>query len=135
MELKLCYKTYNYKMTLGAMRKFKESSGHDLWNTLIKFIDVFSKSDGVNVQSRMSALYGVCDFYLAAKVFHCMIKEEDDSISLAEIEDGMFRVGWLPNDKDDSEMCQPWPLIMVKCAFDISANFTQNNTPKKKADT
>ena len=71
-------------------------------------------------------------FDVIAKLFHCLIVQENKSIPLAEIEDSMFRVGWMPTDSD-TDMCEPWPMVVTKLATDVSAYYS--DLDKKKVIT
>jgi hypothetical protein len=131
MEIKLCYKTYNAKLTLGAMRSFHEQTGLDLWYTLLRFADVYIKTKGSDDLTRLVSLYSLIDFDTAAKLIHCLIRKED-TIPLDEIADAMFRVGWKVSD-DQDEFCEPWPLVICKIAFDVDKMFSAG--AKKKDNT
>ena len=78
----------------------------------------------------MSSLQKVCGFTVAAKAIHALVKQENKNIPLAEIEDAMFRVSWLPTD-DDSGMKEPWPIVMVDIATQVNKYFTDNIPTKK----
>lgn len=120
-------------MSLGAIKKFKEATGLDLWLTLLSFIEAYNSNKELSIINRMRLLYEVCDFEIASYLFHCLIV--DDGISLDEIQDGMFRVGWLPTDRD-GDMSEPWPLVMVFMAYEIDKQFNElPEEAKKKADT
>lgn len=130
--IKLCYKEYPYKMSLGAMKEFKKATGKDLWHTLLSMIEVYIATEESPLITRLRALYETLDFETAAYAFHCLIKQENKSIPLSEIEDSMFRVGWMPTDRD-GDASEPWPFVMVKLAYDIDSHFSELG--KKKADT
>ena len=135
MELTLCYKTYEAKMSLASMRSFKESTGLDMWHSLISFIECFDQNKTDSVLSRMNKLYKVMPFDVAARLFHSLIKHEMDSIPLIDIEDAMFRTGWLPTSHDHDKS-EPWPLVMYQLAMGINAQFYEEQTAKKsQADT
>jgi len=131
MDLVLCYKSYPAKMSLGAMKNFKDETGLDLWCTLLQFIECFGLSDGESTVTRLRKLQQIVDFHTAAKLIHSLVKSESSGIPLCEIEDAMYRCGWMPNDNDQTN---PWPLIIVSIAHKIDKQFT-DSTPKKKADT
>lgn len=130
--IKLCYKEYDYKMSLGAIKSFKESTGMDLWCTLISFIECYLDTQKDPLVSRMRALYSIVDFEVASIAFHSLIKsgEKSKNTPLAEIQDAMFRVGWTPSDRED-DMSEPWPFVMVNAAFEIDSEF--KSLGKKKA--
>ena len=128
--IKLCYKTYPAKMSLAAIKQFKQNTGFDLWRLLVDFIDTYRCSSDLDTISRMKELYNVCDFETGAKMFHALISTVDKSIPLEEIEDAMFRVGWMPTE-NDGELMEPWPIIAVNAAYEIDKQF-QDIAPKKK---
>jgi len=117
-------------MSLGAMKQFKQATGKDLWFTLISFIEAYSDSIDLEPISRMRHLYSIIDFEDAAQLFYAVIKSENKSIPLSEIEDAMFRVGWLPNENTD-ELSNPWPLVMAVLAHDVDDSFKDLPVKKK----
>lgn len=122
-------------MTLGAMRQFKERTNKDLWFTLVDVWYTYANSTEQTALGRLKDIYEVVDFDTAAEVFHALIKAEESSIPLDEVRDGMFRVGWLPTDRD-GEMSEPWPIVMVKAATDVDAQFSNAfESSKKKVAT
>ena len=129
MQIKLCYKEYQAKMSLGAMKQFKDATGLDLWCTLMHFIEVYAETEKLTAVQRMRRLLEVCDFGTAAKLFHALIKAGGDSVGLDEIEDAMFRSGWLPNEVDN-DLIEPWPLIMVVAAYAVDKSLREL-APKK----
>ncbi len=136
MRFTLCYKEYPFKMTLGAMKQFKSATGKDLWHTLIAFLDDWMKSEQESTLTRCRGVYNTVDFATAAELFHALVKAEDKSIPIAEIEDGMFRVGWLPVDIENPSV-NPYPLILVSIAHQINEEFSNgvDNTKKSQAVT
>lgn len=130
MVIWLGYKEYPYKMSLAAIKQFKDATGLDLWHTLLCYINAYRKTSGISLLEQMEQLTAVCDFATTAKLFHCLIKQENKSIPLSEIEDAMFRVGWRSNDEDD-EKSRPYPLIAVLLAFDIDNAFCEVINKKK----
>lgn len=120
MIFKLCYKSYEFKPTLAAMKQFKESTGLDLWATLIKFIATFSKGqkDNSPLGDRLHSLAQVLDFVDAAQLFYCLAKQSNSAVTIDEIEDAMFHVGILASDRD-SDMSEPYPFVLYMLALDI----------------
>ena len=118
-------------MTLGAMKQFKSATGLDLWHTLISFLDEWMKSKDESTLTRCRIAYGAVGFDVAAELFYALVRAEDKSIPIAEIEDGMFRVGWLPNPDSDDAQCYPYPLILVDVAHQINAQFSEGIGEKK----
>ena len=130
--IKLCFKEYPYKVNLAACKSFYEQTGVDLQYTLLTYLDACVRSVGQDLTQRMVTFHDVCSFDKAAKLIHCLVKQEDENVPLAEIEDAMFRVSFMPGEVDH-ELCQPWPLVMVELATQVNDYFSAN-MPKKKAD-
>ncbi len=107
MELRLCYKTYPFKMNLAAMRQFKTKTNKDLWFTLVSFLETYIANQSKPTITLMRALYQCVDFETASEAFHALVKQGDSSIELEQIQDAMFRVGWRPVEDEDSEFIQP----------------------------
>jgi hypothetical protein len=129
--IKLCYKSYPYKMTLGAMKQFKQSTGNDLWCKLLQFMECYAETSGEPVVTRMRRLYEVIDFEAASHLFYSLIRAEDKSIPIEEIEDAMFKVGWLPTQRE-GDMSEPWPLVLVVVAHEINKQFESDAAEAKK---
>ena len=129
--IKLCYKEYAYKVNLGACKKFYEQTGKDLTYTLMKYLDACRSTAKMPAAERLTHFFGIESFEVVSKLFHCLITQEDKSLPLAEIQDGMFRVGWMPSDKD-SELCEPWPLVVVDLATQVNEYYSELD--KKKVD-
>jgi hypothetical protein len=129
--MRLCYKEYPYKMSLGAMKQFKQATGKDLWCTLLQFMECYAESADQSLVARMRKLYEVVDFETASHIFHSLIRAEDKSIPLIEIEDAMFKVGWLPTERD-GDMSEPWPFVLVPLAHEINKQFEMDASEAKK---
>lgn len=124
-------------MSLGAIKQFKEATGLDLWCTLLTMIEISLETSDqkLSVASRMRAFYEACPFDVGAQAFHALIKAENKSIPLSEIEDAMFRVGWRATERE-GDISEPWPLVLVTTAYKIDKFFEQlEDKHKKKADT
>lgn len=132
MKISLCYKEYDLKLNLAACKAFYEQTGKDLNYTLLRYLEVCRDGENQPTLVRLRTLFGVESFDVVAKMLTCMINQENDSIPLAEIEDGMFRVGWMPSDEDGG-MCNPWPLVVTKLANDVSEYYAALD--KKKVTT
>lgn len=113
------------------MKQFKAETGKDLWCTLLQFMEVFANTKDDSLIVRMRKLYEIVDFETAAHLFHSLIRAEDKSIPLAEIEDAMFKVGWLPTDRD-GDMSEPWPFVLVPVAHAINKQFEVDAGDTKK---
>jgi len=132
--IKLCYKEYDFKVNLAACKIFYEQTGTDLQHTLLLYLDACSKTSGMDLIERMAVFHNVCSFDVAAKLMHSLIKQENNRIPLAEIEDAMFRVSWMPSEIE-GDLCQPWPLVMVDLATQVNQYFADNLPKKKQTDT
>lgn len=130
MLVKLCYKEYPFKISQKACKKFFEMTGLDLQTVFMKYISACVDTTGLDVTKRLIQFSELYSRDVACKALHCMIKEEDTSIPLAEIEDGTFRVSWIESKRDD-DLSEPWPLVMLDVALQINTYFTENLNIKK----
>ena len=128
--IKLCYKEYPFKISLAACKSFFDKTGQDLQYIFLMYLDECKKTSGVDDLERMKLFYNVCTFETASHAIHALIT--DDSIPMAEIQDAMYRVSWLPSDRSDN-MNEPWPLVMLDIAVQINDYFSINMPVKKKA--
>lgn len=119
-------------MSLDAIKKFKQNTGKDLWCLMITMIEIFAKTKDLSTLERMRTLYEACDFETASYAFHALCT--NDSIPLEEIQDGMFRVGWRPTERED-DISEPWAIVLVLLAYDVDEQFSEIQTLKKKAVT
>ena len=136
MEVKLCYKTYPVEMTLGAMKKFTDATGQDLWVTLLKLLNEneLCKDGETSILQRMIRLTELVPFEVAANIFYSMI-DKSLHVSLEEIRDGMARVGWLPTERD-GDMGEPYAFVLLQLAYDVNAHMESAiKETKKKADS
>lgn len=113
------------------MKQFKQATGKDLWCTLLQFMEAFADTKDASLVARMRKLYEVVDFETASHIFYSLIRAEDTSIPLQEIEDAMFRVGWLPTDRP-GDMSEPWPFVLVPLAHEINKQFEADAGEAKK---
>lgn len=130
--IKLCYKEYDYKINLAACKKFYEQTGKDLTYTLMRYLDACRATREMSATERLTYFMGIESFENISKLFHCLITQVDKSLPLAEIQDAMFRVSWIPSDRDD-DMSEPWPLVVVVLATEVNEYFSELD--KKKVDT
>jgi len=128
---KLCYKEYEHKLSLKALKGFKKDTGEDLMFTLSKVLEVWADSEGMNIRGRINSIYSACDFELSAYAFYHLVKGSGKDIPFSEIEDSMFRVGIMPNKVDDA-FCSPWTLVLVGLATEIEQDFLEGITEKKQ---
>jgi len=120
--IKLCYKEYDYKMDLAAMRRFKEETDKDLWCCLVNAMEAYFLSEGDPIITRLKNVYNQVDFFTASQLFYSVIKSKKDGIPLDEIQDAMFRCGILPSD-DDSDKREPWPMVLIQLGVEINKSF------------
>lgn len=135
MKQTLCFIEYPFKMSLAAKKQFKDITGLDLWNTLLKYLTAFRRSEGLQSFERLEVLTGVCDFLTASELLHALFIQENSCVSLEEIQDAMAMVEGRPLE-DDSDKCLPWVMVMVLIALDVDS-YQQKNLKefcKKKAD-
>lgn len=112
-------------MSLKAMRQFKTATGKDLWYVLIHAFETYLKHADKPVLTLLRELYGCVDFETASHALHCLIQAEDKTIELEQVQDAMMRVGWRPIEDEDSEMRQPYPLVLVQAAQLIDSQLTE----------
>lgn len=130
MEIHLAYKKYPYKLTLNACKVFFEQTGLDLQTVFLKYISEAANSKGLSIADRLISFSELYSRDVACKALHCMIREVDKSIPMAEIEDGTYRVGWVASDRDD-DISEPWSMVMVTTALQVHDYFMENLNVKK----
>ena len=136
--IKLCYKEYDFKVTLGACKSFYDQTGRDLQCVLLDYLHEHGTQSGISIKDGvmldtlgyMRALHSVCGFEDASKLITCLIKSENNSIPLNEIQDAMFRVSWLPTDSE-GDFQEPWPLVMLSIAVQVNDYFSKALSVKK----
>lgn len=132
--MKLCYKEYDVKMSLGAIKYFKQKTGKDLWGVLLALLQTYIETERESIVYRMRKLYETVDFETASHMFKAIIDTPDKRYPIEEIQDAMYRVGWRITD-DSDEMSEPWPFVAVAAAYEIDEQFADTVSSKKKADT
>ena len=134
MKFKLCYKEYECKISLGAMKRFKEATDKDLWGICSKYMSTYiqCQKDGLAVQDLIYELSTTLDFIDSAVLFHSVCV--DSMVTLDEIEDAMFHAGILPS-KRDHEMSEPYPLVLYMLCTDIIKEHIEKAESKKKVDS
>lgn len=131
--IKLCYKEYEWKISNGACRSFKEKTGKDLKGFFASYIVAsINLPTGISLFERTEIFRDVQSREDACKALHCIIAASQDGVSLTEIEDATHRVSWTLSDRPD-DLSEPWPLEMLNIAFEIN-EYLSSNIPKKKAD-
>jgi hypothetical protein len=130
--IKLCYKEYEYKITLGACKYFFEQTGKDLQYSLLLYLEACDTTRKMASISRLRLFHGLMSAKDASYLFYSVIKQTSSAASLEEIQDAMHRVSWMPTESEDG-LCEPWPLIMLELA--TNANIYFSEIAKKKVDT
>ncbi len=115
------------------MKRFHDATKLDLWNTLLKVLneDVSGKQNDLSVLNRIIKVTELVPFDVAATLFHSII-DKSLNVPLDEIRDGMYRVGWLPTERE-GDMGEPYAYVLIKLAYDFNEQMMQEE-PKKKAD-
>ena len=120
-------------MTAGACKYFTDKTGLDLQTVFGDYVEKSIELQGVSLISRMQSLSRLYNREIASLALYSIIKPENESVDLCEIEDATFRVSWQLSDRPD-DLSEPWPIVMLQVGFDINEYFN-SNIPKKKADT
>lgn len=134
--IKLAYIEYPYKVSFGAVKQFYDRTGLDLDNTLYEYMQAYrSMPAGIDQIEQTALMTRVCSKINASELFHALFVAENSCVSLEEIQDGMQRVTGRYNP-DDDECSHPWPLVLVKLAYEVDEyNFNNIKGSKKKADS
>ena len=130
--IKLCYKEYPFKISLAACKSFFDETGEDLQLVLLRYLDVCQQTVGMDLIKRMALFHDVCKFEVASHAIYSLVQTKNKSIPLSEIQDAMFRVSWLPNERADT-LSEPWPLVMLDISTQVNDYFAKNMPVKKKA--
>jgi hypothetical protein len=128
--IKLCYKEYPYKMSLKACKVFFDQTGLDLQTVLMKYIVACSSTKGLTPMGRLVHFSELYTRDIAARALHALISQEKDGISLDEIDDATYRVGWAVNEREDN-YSEPWPIVMLQVALEINDYFGEAANVKK----
>lgn len=141
MQIKIFYVSYDYKMSLGAMRDYSSATGRCLWRDLLAVVEAWERSgEEANTANLMQAatfrIGAVCDavpYQDAVYLFKSLIDASGTKADLSDIDDGMFRSGLIPSDRPD-DCGEPWPLALVKAAQSINKNMIAEVKKKPNAD-
>lgn len=134
MGIKLCYKDYDWKLTIGAIKSFRDKTGKDLYGVFAKYITAsINLHKDVSIFERNEIFRDLNSRETACQALYFIIKDAQDGVSLDEILDGALRVNWQLSDRPD-DLSNPWPVVMLETAWLIN-EYNNNNIPKKKADT
>ena len=130
--IKLAHIDYKYKVSIGAIKQFFDKTGLDLDGTLYEYLLAYREipegSDDIKVTALMKR---VCPTVHAAELFHAIFQAENSCVSLAEVQDGMAMVSGRHNPKATG-YSHPWPLVLVKLAYEADEYKFKNIDPGKK---
>jgi len=127
MKITLCYKEYDCKVSLGAMKAFKQATGKCLWLTLLEVYDAFIKTRGMSELDRQKAIYSAISFDDAVHLFDAVT---DKSVTTAEIDDAMYHSAWRTYE-GTTDKNQPWSLQLVNLAIQYDQEMKELQTAKK----
>ena len=130
--IKLCYKEYDWKISNEACKSFFDKTGLDLQTVFGDYVEASIETNGKSLISRMQIFSRLYSRKVASLALFSIIKPVNNSVSLAEIDDGTYRVSWQISDRPD-DLSEPWPIVMYQTALSINEYFNAN-IPKKKAD-
>lgn len=134
-SFKLCGKEYQFKMSIGAMRQFKKKTDLDLWYTVVQILETYTMNMGESLITILERINSKVDYFTASEFLHTLAQQEEKTISLDEIQDGMFRVGIRPIEDENGDYIQPWPLVLVAVAQEIDKTLGEVIDVKKKQQT
>ena len=132
MKAWIAFKEYELKLTLSACKRFYDETGKDLQTVLMKYLEASALTSGSDTLTVTRTLFEVETFNIASYAIYCMAKEAESSSSLDDIQDGMYRVSWLPVIDKDSKKREPWPVVMLDIALQLNDYMTKYFDIKKK---
>ena len=130
MKIKLCYKEYPIKMSLGACKAFSDKTGLDLQTVLMEYIAKCSDNSDKTLMGRMVSFAKIYNRSVACDAIHALINGGGAGVSLDEIQDATYRVGWAVSERDD-DISEPWPMVMLDAALQVNDYFVKNTSQKK----
>ena len=128
--IKLCYKEYDYKVSLEAAKKFFDKTGLDLQIVLAKYIECNHLKGQQTLLSRMISLGSLYTRDIVNHALHSTIKPCHKEVSFEEICDATFRVGWQLSERPD-DLSEPYPIIMLALALEYN-DYCNANIPGSK---
>ncbi|MCP4987573.1 MAG: hypothetical protein GY928_16400 [Colwellia sp.] len=129
----LAYIDYEWSISDGTRKRFKEKTGLDLANTLWAFWLAYERSLNNSALVLMDEMTNVCDYFDAMDLFYCMFNDANSCVTIEEISDAMARTSNVPSD--NPEKAHSWFIVMVQLAQQVSEYMSEMNKPKKKADS
>tara|TARA_R110002096_G_C14290849_1_gene697528 strand:- start:10 stop:420 length:411 start_codon:yes stop_codon:yes gene_type:complete len=128
--IKLCYKEYPFKISLKACKVFFDQTGLDLQTVFMKYIVACAVTREMGTMERVVHFSELYTRHVASQALHSIINEECDGVSIAEIDDATYRVGWAISERDD-DVSEPWPMVMLDTALQINEHFARGEDVKK----
>lgn len=125
--IKLCYQKYDTSVNLAAHREFLKRQGHSLGYYIGKAIIASAEGVDSGVAVQMSNIAEAVPFGVALDIFDVIT---DKGVPKEEIEDAMFRVDWIPTDRN-GDMSEPWTFVLARLAGEYSEIYN-DITEKKK---
>ena len=130
--IKLCYKEYEWKASNEAFKLFYDKTKLDLQSVFGDYITAcMHMPEGIGLFEQMQIYSKLHSRKTASIALHCLIKQSDTGVSIDEIYDATYHVGWLLSERPD-DLSEPWPFVMLNTALEINDYFNAN-IPKKKA--
>ena len=132
--IKLCYKSYEWKASNEACKHFFDKTELDLQAVFGDYIAAcIDMPEGTGLFDQMQVYSKLHSRKTASIALHCLIKAVDQNISLDEIYDATYKVGWLISERPD-DLSEPWPFVMLNTALEMNDYFNSNIPKKKEAD-
>ena len=125
--IKLCYQEYETSVTLASHREFLKRNGQSLGYYIGKALIAASSARGLDIVEQMQVIKEAVPFGVALDIFDVITDKE---VSKDELEDAMFRVDWLPTDRE-GDMAEPWTFVLANFATEYSEIY-KDITVKKK---
>jgi len=125
--IKLCYQQYESSVTLAAHREFIKRQGNSLGYYIGKVIIAASSGQGQGVANQMALIAEAVPFGVALDIFDVVT---DKNVSKEELEDAMFRVDWIPTERD-GDMSEPWTFELARLAGEYSTIYNEISEKKK----
>ena len=125
--LKLCYQEYSTKVTFDAHREFLSRQGQSLGYYIGKALLATINSQGLSVIEQMGPIKEAVPFDIALDIFDCLT---DKSATKQILEDAMFRVDWIPTERD-GDMSEPWTFELSKLATEYGKMYNSLTVKKK----
>ena len=130
MKFKLCYKTYDFGISLASCKGFTDSTGLDLHCVLMDYIYAYTDLADAPELNKVSTLGKLYSRDIACNLFSS-ITDKELNIPDEEFQDATYRTSWVQSSRIDG-FSEPWPLVIVGVAMDINKYISENIHVKKK---